>query len=137
MYFFRSKDVFISSVSDSASFVNSYKEVYYNELNMTNQFVGVFNNTEHKLWLPSSIRNKWQVLHKIARVHYFINLQYISWHFQLNLTTVPQASGLPDMKMRNWPKYLQKLAKIGHFKTWKWPQIGQKYLVFQPLIYAF
>ena len=26
-------------------------------------------------------------------------------------------SGLPDMKMRNWPKYKQKLAKTGHFKT--------------------
>ncbi len=43
--------------------------------------------------------------------------------------------GLPDMKMGNWPKYPQKLAKIGHFKTLKWPPIGQKNTAFLPLIY--
>jgi hypothetical protein len=39
------------------------------------------------------------------------------------------------MKMGNWPKYPQKLAKIGHFKTLKWPPIGQKNTAFLPLIY--
>jgi hypothetical protein len=30
------------------------------------------------------------------------------------------------MKTGNWPKYPQKLAKIGHLETLKWPPIGQK-----------
>jgi hypothetical protein len=47
----------------------------------------------------------------------------------INSNCVCQA-GLPDMKMGNWPKYPQKLAKIGHFKTLKWPPIGQKNTAF-------
>ncbi len=46
-----------------------------------------------------------------------------------------QKAGLPEMKMENWPKYPQKLAKIGHFKTLKWPPIGQKNTAFLPIIY--
>ncbi len=46
----------------------------------------------------------------------------------------PAGSGLPEMKKGNWPKYPQKLAKIGHFKNFKWPPIGQKNTAFLLLI---
>jgi hypothetical protein len=46
-----------------------------------------------------------------------------------------RGSSLQNMKMGNWPNDQQKLAKIGHFKTLKWPPIGQNNTAFLPLIY--